>query len=217
MKQVSVSPPERQRPRESRDDRAPEFGTLVPWEQGRLFARLFDDGGQDSGGYGASLNGIKASGDVAMIGALTEQLAPRMLVGSQWPLMAVFHLGRLGRINASIRREQGAGTSSCMQSKTIRCTGSVVYANNVSNGWRRACASLSVCIWQNRRRHDAATFDTSQIQNRYCGCPAALGARVVYAVRGRWVEWRVENGAWYCSCGHPAALLRNRLWRLGLQ
>ncbi|KWV89244.1 MULTISPECIES: type III secretion system HrpP C-terminal domain-containing protein [Pseudomonas] len=107
MKQVSVSPPERQRPRESRDDRAPEFGTLVPWEQGRLFARLFDDGGQESGGYGASLNGIKASGDVAMIGALTEQLAPRMLVGSQWPLMAVFHLGRLGRINASIRREQG--------------------------------------------------------------------------------------------------------------
>ncbi|MBA1302235.1 flagellar hook-length control protein FliK [Pseudomonas lactis] len=107
MKQVSVSPPERQRPRESRDDRAPEFGALVPWEQGRLFARLFDDGGQDSGGYGASLNGIKASGDVAMIGALTEQLAPRMLVGSQWPLMAVFHLGRLGRINASIRREQG--------------------------------------------------------------------------------------------------------------
>ncbi|WP_073523867.1 type III secretion system HrpP C-terminal domain-containing protein [Pseudomonas fluorescens] len=107
MKQVSVSPPERQRPRESRDDRAPEFGTLVPWEQGRLFARLFDDGGQDSGGYGASLNGIKASGDVAMIEALTEQLAPRMLVGSQWPLMAVFHLGRLGRINASIRREQG--------------------------------------------------------------------------------------------------------------
>ena len=106
MKQVSVSPPERQRPRESRDDRAPEFGALVPWEQGRLFARLFDDGGQDSGGYGASLNGIKASGDVAMIGALTEQLAPRMLVGSQWPLMAVFHLGRLGRINASIRREQ---------------------------------------------------------------------------------------------------------------
>lgn len=107
MKQVSVSPPERQRPRESRDDRAPEFGALVPWEQVRLFARLFDDGGQDSGGYGASLNGIKASGDVAMIGALTEQLAPRMLVGSQWPLMAVFHLGRLGRINASIRREQG--------------------------------------------------------------------------------------------------------------
>ena len=107
MKQVSVSPPERPRPRESRDDRAPEFGALVPWEQGRLFARLFDDGGQDSGGYGASLNGIKASGDVAMIGALTEQLAPRMLVGSQWPLMAVFHLGRLGRINASIRREQG--------------------------------------------------------------------------------------------------------------
>ena len=107
MKQVSVSPPERPRPREFRDDRAPEFGALVPWEQGRLFARLFNDGGQDGGGYGASLNATKASGDVAMIEALTEQLAPRMLVGSQWPMMAVFHLGRLGRINASIRREQG--------------------------------------------------------------------------------------------------------------
>ena len=107
MKQVSVSPPERPRLRESRDDRAPEFGALVPWEQGRFFARLFNDGGQDGGGYGTSLNAIKASGDVAMIEALTEQLAPRMLVGSQWPMMAVFHLGRLGRVNASIRREQG--------------------------------------------------------------------------------------------------------------
>ena len=108
MKQVSVAPPERQRPREPRDDRAPEFSAFVPWEQRRMFAQLFDDDGQGGGGYGASLNGIKASGDVAMIEALTEQLAPRMLVGSQWPMMAVFHLGRLGRINASIRREQGS-------------------------------------------------------------------------------------------------------------
>ena len=107
MTQVSNTPTEPPRPREPREEREPSTAGVVMWEQGRLFARLFDDGGQDSGGYGASLNGIKASGDVAMIGALTEQLAPRMLVGSQWPLMAVFHLGRLGRINASIRREQG--------------------------------------------------------------------------------------------------------------
>ncbi|MBI6563877.1 type III secretion system HrpP C-terminal domain-containing protein [Pseudomonas synxantha] len=105
MKQVAVTTPERQRPR---DERAPEFSALVPWEQRRLFSQLFDDDGQGEGGYGASLNGIKASGDVAMIEALTEQLAPRMLVGPQWPLMAVFHLGRLGRINADIRREQGS-------------------------------------------------------------------------------------------------------------
>ncbi|MBV4483483.1 type III secretion system HrpP C-terminal domain-containing protein [Pseudomonas khavaziana] len=108
MKQVSVTTPERQRPREPRDERVPEFTALVPWEQRRLFSQLFDDDGQGGGGYGASLNGIKASGDVAMIEALTEQLAPRMLVGSQWPLLAVFHLGRLGRINADIRREQGS-------------------------------------------------------------------------------------------------------------
>ena len=34
MKQVSVNPPERQRPRESRDDRAPEFGTLCLGSKG---------------------------------------------------------------------------------------------------------------------------------------------------------------------------------------
>ncbi len=108
MKQVSVTTPERQRLREPRDERTPEFSALVPWEQRRLFIQLFEDEGQGGGGYGACLNATKASGDVAMIEALTEQLAPRMLVGSQWPLRAVFHLGRLGRINADIRREQGS-------------------------------------------------------------------------------------------------------------
>lgn len=43
-----------------------------------------------------------------MIEALAEQLAPRVLAGSQWPLQAVLYLPRLGRINASVRREQSA-------------------------------------------------------------------------------------------------------------
>jgi hypothetical protein len=43
-----------------------------------------------------------------MIEALTEQLAPRVVGASQWPLVAVLYLPRLGRINASVRREPGA-------------------------------------------------------------------------------------------------------------
>jgi hypothetical protein len=43
-----------------------------------------------------------------MIEALAEQLAPRMQAASQWPLQAVLYLPRLGRINARVRREQGA-------------------------------------------------------------------------------------------------------------
>jgi hypothetical protein len=43
-----------------------------------------------------------------MIEALAEQLAPRMQAASQWPLQAVLYLPRLGRINASVRREQDA-------------------------------------------------------------------------------------------------------------
>ncbi|WP_340054299.1 type III secretion system HrpP C-terminal domain-containing protein [Pseudomonas sp. JAI120] len=43
-----------------------------------------------------------------MVEALTEQLAPRVQAGSQWPLQAVLYLPRLGRINASVRREQSA-------------------------------------------------------------------------------------------------------------
>jgi hypothetical protein len=43
-----------------------------------------------------------------MIAAMTEQLAPRINAAVQWPLQAVLYLPRLGRINASVRREQGA-------------------------------------------------------------------------------------------------------------
>ncbi|AUO21281.1 hypothetical protein C0058_04535 [Pseudomonas sp. NC02] len=42
-----------------------------------------------------------------MIAAMTEQLAPRIHAAVQWPLHAVLYLPSLGRINASVRREQG--------------------------------------------------------------------------------------------------------------
>ena len=103
MTQVSVNRPERQRQRE------PEVSGLVPWEQRQLFTQLLEDDGQLAG-LGASLAGIKASGDVAMVEALTEHLASRLHGVSQWPLMAVLYVPRLGRINSSIRREQGAWT-----------------------------------------------------------------------------------------------------------
>lgn len=104
---VSNKPPERPRSREPGEDRERTTAGMVPWEQGRLFAQLFSSEG-DGAGYGASLSGMKASADVAMIEALADQLAPRVLAGVQWPLQAVLYLPRLGRINASVRREQGA-------------------------------------------------------------------------------------------------------------
>jgi hypothetical protein len=109
MTQVSNTPPERLRLREAREEREPGSSRIVPVEEGRLFAQLFtdDDGGLGSGA-GASLAATKASGGAAMIDALAEQLAPRMQVASQWPLQAVLYLPRLGRINARVRREQGA-------------------------------------------------------------------------------------------------------------
>ena len=50
----------------------------------------------------------KTADGAAMIEALVDQLAPRLQAASQWPLNAVLYLPRLGRINASVRREQGA-------------------------------------------------------------------------------------------------------------
>ncbi len=109
MTQVSNTPPERPRLREAREEREPGSSRIVPLEEGRLFAQLFtdDDDGLGSGA-GASLAATKALGGAAMIDALAEQLAPRMQVASQWPLQAVLYLPRLGRINARVRREQGA-------------------------------------------------------------------------------------------------------------
>ncbi|MGU3308248.1 type III secretion system HrpP C-terminal domain-containing protein [Pseudomonas sp. M5A4_2d] len=107
MTKVSTSPPKRPRPRAPRNDLAQGNALAVPWEHVRLFTQLFDDSGDRRGG-GASLAGRKASTQVAMIEALTEQLAPRVLGASQWPLVAVLYLPRLGRINTTVRREPGA-------------------------------------------------------------------------------------------------------------
>lgn len=104
MTKVSTSPPKRLRIRDPKDDLASGLMPAVPWEQRRLFAQLFDDSG---GGHGASLARRKTSADVSMVEALTEQLTPRVLGASQWPLVAVLYLPRLGRINASVQREQG--------------------------------------------------------------------------------------------------------------
>lgn len=107
MTQVVDKATEHTRVRESRDDC--EAGGIggVPWEYRQLFARLFIDDGGDHGAR-ATMSGTKEISGVAMITALTEQLVPRVMAGSQWPLQAVLYLPRLGRINASVRREQNA-------------------------------------------------------------------------------------------------------------
>ena len=107
MTQVSDKPAERPRPRDAREEREPGMAGVVPTELTRLFSQLWADDGDGSGG-GTQLSGTKALGGAAMIEALAEQLAPRMQAALQWPLQAVLYLPRLGRINASVRREQSA-------------------------------------------------------------------------------------------------------------
>lgn len=107
MTQVSTKPTERPRQREPREGHEPGAGAVVPWEQGRLFAQLFSDSDEGSGTRGG-LSGMKESMTTSMIEALAEQLAPRVMGSAQWPLQAVLYLPRLGRINASVRREQNA-------------------------------------------------------------------------------------------------------------
>lgn len=107
MNQVSDKPAERPRSNESREEREPGTAGVVPAELTRLFAQFWagdDEGAGDRG----SLRETKASGGTAMIEALTEQLVPRLQATSQWPLQAVLYLPRLGRINASVRREQSS-------------------------------------------------------------------------------------------------------------
>ena len=82
---------------------------VLPAELTRLFSQLWADEGEGSGA-GPQLSGTKASGAAAMIEALAEQLVPRLQAASQWPLQAVLYLPRLGRINASVRREPNAWT-----------------------------------------------------------------------------------------------------------
>ncbi|EIK68102.1 type III secretion protein RspP [Pseudomonas synxantha BG33R] len=104
MTQVANKPTERP-PLREREERESGAAGVVAWEQGRLFARLFAGDGEGAG-TSASLSRKKSAAGIAMIEALAEQLTPRVLAGSQWPLQAVLYLPRLGRINASVRREQ---------------------------------------------------------------------------------------------------------------
>lgn len=106
MSQVSTKPVERPRVREPRDERESGAMNVVPWEQVRLFTQLLAAEG-DGGGQGASLAGMKASTATTLVQALAEQLVPRMQAAAQWPLQATLYLPRLGRIHASVRREQG--------------------------------------------------------------------------------------------------------------
>jgi hypothetical protein len=109
MTQVSNKPTDGPRRREPQDERERGATGGVSMEFGRLFAQLYTEnvGGT---GAGASLSGKKASAGITLIEALAEQLAPRVQAASQWPLQAVLYLPRLGWINASVRREQGAWT-----------------------------------------------------------------------------------------------------------
>ncbi|OIN48856.1 flagellar hook-length control protein FliK [Pseudomonas azotoformans] len=107
MTQVSDKPAERPRGLEQREEREPGAGGVVPVELTRLFNQMWAEDGEGSGG-GAYLSRSKSLGGAAMIEALAEQLATRLQGASQWPLQAVFHLPRLGRINASVHREQSS-------------------------------------------------------------------------------------------------------------
>ena len=106
MTQVQASKPERPRPREPRADQEPVPSGGVPWEQGRLFTQLLDSDAEGAG-YGTSATAAGVAGDTLMIEAMTAQLLPRIHGSAQWPLQAVLYLPRLGRISASVRREQG--------------------------------------------------------------------------------------------------------------
>ena len=107
MTQVPSSKPERPRP--ARDEREPSAGTVLPWEQGRLFSLLFAGESKGDGqGLSHSRRASIASSDLALVEAFTEQLVPRLHAATQWPLQAAFFLPRLGRIDVSARREQGA-------------------------------------------------------------------------------------------------------------
>ena len=106
MTQVQASKPERPRPREPRAEQEPALSGVVPWAQGRLFAQLLDSDAEGAG-YGTSASGAGGAADTLMIEAMTAQLVPRIHGSAQWPLQAMLYLPRLGRINASVRREQG--------------------------------------------------------------------------------------------------------------
>ncbi|TFY86929.1 flagellar hook-length control protein FliK [Pseudomonas kairouanensis] len=104
MTQVASSKTERP----PRDERESGPGVVLPWEQqGRLFSQLFAGEGKREGSS-RSLGAAKATADLALVEAFAEQLVPRLTTATQWPLQAAFFLPRLGRVDVSVRREQGA-------------------------------------------------------------------------------------------------------------
>ncbi|MBC3232873.1 type III secretion system HrpP C-terminal domain-containing protein [Pseudomonas lurida] len=107
MTQVSDKPAERPRLHEAREEREPGTAGAVPAELTRLFAQFWAADDEVAGARGGGV-ATKTADGAAMIEALVDQLAPRLQAASQWPLNAVLYLPRLGRINASVRREQGA-------------------------------------------------------------------------------------------------------------
>ncbi|XVO88188.1 type III secretion system HrpP C-terminal domain-containing protein [Pseudomonas palleroniana] len=108
MTQVPADKVERPRLRELREAREAGAGVAIPEDQGQLFRRLFADEGEPTGYGSHAAAGRSAAAEIAMIETLTEQLAPRLHIASQWPLEAMLYVPRLGRIQTRIRREQGA-------------------------------------------------------------------------------------------------------------
>ena len=107
MTQVPPSKPERPRP--PRDEGETSVGIVLPWEQGRLFSHLFSGEGEGEGkGLSQTKRPSMACADLTQVGAFAEQLVPRLNVATQWPLQAAFFLPRLGRVDVTARREQGA-------------------------------------------------------------------------------------------------------------
>lgn len=107
MTQVPTSKPERPRP--MREEREASVGSVLPWEQGRLFSQLFCSDGEGEGkGLRQTKHPSMACTDLAWVEAFAEQLVPRLNAATQWPLQAAFFLPRLGRVDVSARREQGA-------------------------------------------------------------------------------------------------------------
>lgn len=107
MTQVPSSKPEPTR--SPRDERETSTGIVLPLEQGRFFSQLFSGGGEDEGkGLRQSKGPSMASADLTLVAAFAEQLVPRLNAATQWPLQAAFFLPRLGRVDVSARREQGA-------------------------------------------------------------------------------------------------------------
>ena len=147
MTQVSIKPP--QRLRAQSEEREPKPDGLLSWDPARVFFRLLSDE-RGGAGCGASLTPLKACTDVARIEALAEQLVPRLSGATQWPLVAVLYLPRLGRINVSVRREPGGWNIEldAEQETTQRWLGSVrqqCQARLAADLGRSVCLGLPTC------------------------------------------------------------------------